>query len=844
VASSVEAGKGYVRIFSDLAPFDKGIKQVESRIKAIGSSINQIEGNLRAVGNKAASAISSSVKKLEAAGEKSTRAIASSIKQLESIGAKSAKAVASRGSGGGTNRRTGGGRDGGGGRVGVGSGLGVGGSAAVIGAGSSAVGAGLFAGLAVPSTYASSIETAQTAFEILTGSATKASQVINALRTKAANTPLEFAGIAQATQTLLAFGIGADDAVKAMDFLGDVSLGNQEKLDRLSLAFGQVAAKGRLMGQEVLQFTENGFNPLQEIARVTGRQVKDLTKDMENGAISFDMVKMAFQTATGPGGRFFNALNKQARTTTGAITKFRDSVMIALEPIGTALNKVAKVFAMIGSYAADAIAPVIAKYKSVGVIVAGVAASLLVGGTILAGVGASLIAIGTVVLSIGAIAGGLAAAFGLVASTLSAAVSPAGLIAISVGSIAVYAVNASGAISNLTTLFGDLGKTAVTAWTGIVSSIRSGDIEQAASIAFAGVNVAFESTAFEIKKTWSEVGIFIATVQANAAGQIVKIWALSMANIATIFDSVGSGIAGAFISNFHAAIGIVDFALTSVYVGFDNLFSYIIELSQAALTIFSTLAQAISTPFDSQHAADEIEKMFMYEKRAKRRRMEDLAGRNDEAKKGLLSRQSERVNAFNADKLVISGGVKERADQRLKDAMELVNESNKILLEGIPRAETAGLEAAKKRLDELKAGLQAKTNAALAAEQQKPTLPLLAATTPSRREQAAFERQLDIDQKIENRQARIDTKAYQQAERFKKNHPEQYKRMQAAQTAQQAANSMITSASGGSVGTFVSGVAGSIVGSGVSESKEDQQINLLSSIDGRLREALTGEDGV
>ncbi len=48
--------------------------------------------------------------------------------------------------------------------------------------------------------------------------------------------------------------------------LGDVAAGDREKFHRLSLAFGQTQAKGRLMGQEVLQMTEAGFDPLQQIS--------------------------------------------------------------------------------------------------------------------------------------------------------------------------------------------------------------------------------------------------------------------------------------------------------------------------------------------------------------------------------------------------------------------------------------------------------------------------------------------------------------------------------------------------------------------------------------------------
>ena len=79
----------------------------------------------------------------------------------------------------------------------------------------------------------------------------------------------------------------------------------KNKLSSLTLAFSQVQSTGRLMGQDLLQMIGQGFNPLQIISEKTGRSMADLKKDMENGAISADMVTEAFKIATSEGGRFF-----------------------------------------------------------------------------------------------------------------------------------------------------------------------------------------------------------------------------------------------------------------------------------------------------------------------------------------------------------------------------------------------------------------------------------------------------------------------------------------------------------------------------------------------------------
>jgi len=106
-----------------------------------------------------------------------------------------------------------------------------------------------------------------------------------------------------------------------------------------ALAFAQTPAAGRLMGQEVLQFVNAGFNPLQIISEKTGRSMKDLKKDMENGAISADMVSEAFKIATSQGGLFFGALEKGSQTTSGKFAKLKDSFDQLKVAFGTGINE-------------------------------------------------------------------------------------------------------------------------------------------------------------------------------------------------------------------------------------------------------------------------------------------------------------------------------------------------------------------------------------------------------------------------------------------------------------------------------------------------------------------------
>ena len=102
--------------------------------------------------------------------------------------------------------------------------------------------------------------------------------------------------------------------VPTLKMLGDIAGADQNKLNGLALVFGQIQSTGRLMGQDLLQLINQGFNPLTEISKQTGMSVADLKKAMEKGAISADMVTLAFKSATSAGGLFYGNLEAQSQT--------------------------------------------------------------------------------------------------------------------------------------------------------------------------------------------------------------------------------------------------------------------------------------------------------------------------------------------------------------------------------------------------------------------------------------------------------------------------------------------------------------------------------------------------
>lgn len=183
-------------------------------------------------------------------------------------------------------------------------------------------------GLATIATkYNSQMEDYFANFTVLLGSATEATKHVEDLKDFAAKTPFEMAGLADASKQLLSFGIGVEDIMPDLQMLGDISLGNQERFKGLALVFAQVASAGKLTGQDLLQFINQGFNPLQAIAEKTGKSMSELKEEMSKGKISYEMVAEAMKSATSEGGKFYQGMEVQSKTLSGMWSTLKDDTM-------------------------------------------------------------------------------------------------------------------------------------------------------------------------------------------------------------------------------------------------------------------------------------------------------------------------------------------------------------------------------------------------------------------------------------------------------------------------------------------------------------------------------------
>ena len=161
------------------------------------------------------------------------------------------------------------------------------------------------------------LEQTRVAFETLIGSVEGGRKTLKDLTQFANVTPFKTEGVQKAGKTLLGFGVQSEALLPTLKVLGDISAGTGKDLSELSVIFGQIKGAGRLMGQDLLQLINAGFNPLQVISERTGKSMGELKKDMEKGAISFNDVQQAFIDVTSEGGRFFQMSEKQSKTLGG-----------------------------------------------------------------------------------------------------------------------------------------------------------------------------------------------------------------------------------------------------------------------------------------------------------------------------------------------------------------------------------------------------------------------------------------------------------------------------------------------------------------------------------------------
>ena len=174
--------------------------------------------------------------------------------------------------------------------------------------------------------YNATMESYLTNFKVMLGSEEAAATKLSEIRKMAASTPFSLDALPSGTQTLLQFGIAADDTTGVLQRLGDISLGNAEKLQTLTRAYGKMSSAQKVTLENVNMMIDAGFNPLNQICDATGESMSDLYKRISDGKVSFSELEAAVEAATSQGGQFYNGMLEASQTFSGRMSTLKDNV--------------------------------------------------------------------------------------------------------------------------------------------------------------------------------------------------------------------------------------------------------------------------------------------------------------------------------------------------------------------------------------------------------------------------------------------------------------------------------------------------------------------------------------
>ena len=210
-------------------------------------------------------------------------------------------------------------------------------------------------------------ESMETSLKVLLGgNEERLSNIMGQIKEYALASPLNTKDMVGAVQMMTSFGIEAEKSIDYLKAIGDISMGDTGKFNSLALAFSQMSSAGKLMGQDLMQMVNAGFNPLEEISRKTGKSIGELKNEMSKGAITSKMVQDAFISATSAGGKFYGMASEGAKTLNGQISMLQESFDNMFNEIGSKGEGVVM-------SAVQAATSLVENYEQVGRVVVGLA---------------------------------------------------------------------------------------------------------------------------------------------------------------------------------------------------------------------------------------------------------------------------------------------------------------------------------------------------------------------------------------------------------------------------------------------------------------------------------------
>nr|BAR24736.1 phage tape measure protein [uncultured Mediterranean phage uvMED]BAR24888.1 phage tape measure protein [uncultured Mediterranean phage uvMED] len=189
---------------------------------------------------------------------------------------------------------------------------------------------------------AGELERQTKSLQVLTGSLETAKGIIAELQAFGAVTPFTSQELIETSKRLKAFGFETNQVVDITKRLADVAGATGADLGGIATAFGQIQAKGRLQGEELLQLQERGVALQDELRKMYGLTGEEFSKALQKGQISAKAAEVALIRLTEKGGKYANGAIAQSDTLFGKLSTLQDAFQRFGQNIGNALAPVFK----------------------------------------------------------------------------------------------------------------------------------------------------------------------------------------------------------------------------------------------------------------------------------------------------------------------------------------------------------------------------------------------------------------------------------------------------------------------------------------------------------------------
>ena len=186
------------------------------------------------------------------------------------------------------------------------------------------------------------LETQTKALEVLTGSATKAKNIVQEIKEFGAVTPFKSSELIEVAKRMIAFGFETEKVVDMTKRVADIAGTAGADIDNVALAIGKVQAKNKFMQEENVMLLEKGINVTKELENLTGKNAEGVAEAMRKGEISADLFAQAIINLTSEGGEFFKGASKQSDTLAGKFSTLVDRIETLAQLIGTELKPALK----------------------------------------------------------------------------------------------------------------------------------------------------------------------------------------------------------------------------------------------------------------------------------------------------------------------------------------------------------------------------------------------------------------------------------------------------------------------------------------------------------------------